>query len=192
MSTPARALGVVGRARLQPSRMNVTVTNRQRLLKIDAALLKKITSHVLTKLCCAAVSRPRTLIDRRSPKSARSGDLRRTAGLFDSLSIVLVDDEAIAELNSQYHHVEGPTDILSFDYGDGNGELIISVEHAKSQAKRFRSTPSRELALYVVHGILHLDGHDDSTPRQRTRMRSAERRLLASVEKAYVLGKLVK
>ncbi len=185
MSTPARRVDALGQ------RATITVTNRQRLLRIDTALLKKIASHVLAELCCAEVSRPRTSIDRGSPKSARSGDLRRTAGLFDSLSIVLVNDATIAEFNSQYHHVEGPTDILSFDYEDGNGELIISVEHAKSQAKRFRSTPSRELALYVVHGILHLHGHDDRTPRQRTKMRSAERSLMAIVGKAFALGRLV-
>ena len=157
MSAPALRVNALGR------RAIVTIANRQRLLKIDAALLKKIASHVLTEL-----------------------------GAFnDSLSIVLVNDKTIAEFNSQYHHVEGPTDILSFDYEDGNGELIISVEHAKSQARRFRSTPSRELALYVVHGILHLHGYDDRTPRQRVKMRSAERIHLASIEKAFSLRKLV-
>jgi probable rRNA maturation factor len=157
MSTPARRVDALGQ------RATITVANRQRLLRIDTALLKKIASHVLAEL-----------------------------GAFnDSLSIVLVNDATIAEFNSQYHHVEGPTDILSFDYEDGNGELIVSVEHAKSQAKRFRSTPSRELALYVVHGILHLHGHDDRTPRQRTRMRTAERRLLAELEKTFTLRKLV-
>ena len=97
----------------------------------------------------------------------------------DSLSIVLVSDREMAELNLRYHHVAGPTDILTFDYGEGQGELIISVDHAVSQARRYRTTPARELALYVVHGILHLSGYDDRTPAERQRMRAAERRLLA-------------
>jgi probable rRNA maturation factor len=97
---------------------------------------------------------------------------------FDTLSIVLVNDAEMARLNLQYHHTSGPTDILTFDYGEGQGELIISVQRAVAQARRFRTTPARELALYVVHGLLHLRGYDDRTPRQRTRMRAAEHRLL--------------
>jgi len=100
-----------------------------------------------------------------------------TTGL--TLSIVLVSDRQMAALNLQYHHVAGPTDILTFDYGEGQGELIISVDHAVSQARRYRSTPARELDLYVIHGLLHLRGYDDRTPAQRRRMRAAERRLLA-------------
>ncbi len=176
MNAPARPLGAVGRAKpslrdvpmlfsgqLRPSRLDVTVTNRQRLLKINTPLLKKIARHVLA-------------------------DLGVTGG---SLSIALVDDGAMAKLNAQYHHVEGPTDILTFDYGAGAGELIISVEHAQSQAKQFRSTPSRELPLYIIHGLLHLHGHDDLKPRPRARMRAAERRLLALLEKAFPLRKLI-
>ena len=68
----------------------------------------------------------------------------------ESLSIVLVSDREMAELNLRYHHVAGPTDILTFDYGEGQGELVISVDHAVSQARRYRTTPARELALYVV------------------------------------------
>lgn len=98
-----------------------------------------------------------------------------------ALSIVLVSDRQMAKLNLRYHHTAGPTDILTFDYGDGQGELIISVDHAIANARRFGTTPARELALYVVHGILHLRGYDDRTPAQRRRMRAAERRLLAKL-----------
>jgi probable rRNA maturation factor len=114
-----------------------------------------------------------------------AGIARRSLDLVDNtpsqLSIALVDDATIAKLNEQYHATPGPTDILSFDYGEGQGELIISVECAVRQAKRYRTTPKRELALYVVHGILHLHGHNDVTPRERRGMRTAERRLLSRV-----------
>ena len=144
--------------------MSVMVSNRQRLLKVNATLLKRITQHALT------------FID--APD--------------DSLGIVLVDDATMAKLNAQYHATPAPTDILTFDYGGGQGELIISVEHAVAQAKRFRTTPARELALYVIHGILHLHGHDDRTPRQRQRMRAAERRLLNRITRSVHPTKLVK
>ena len=90
--------------------------------------------------------------------------LRQLAGSaaadFQSLSIVLVGDAEMARLNRRYHDTPGTTDVLSFDYGAGHGELIISVARAVAQARRYRTTPSRELALYVVHGILHLQGYD--------------------------------
>jgi probable rRNA maturation factor len=127
----------------------VAVTNRQRRLKIDTHRLAEIAERTL--------------------ELVRDNQLH--------LGIVLVDDAAMAKLNAQYHDTPGATDILSFDYGEEQGELIISVEHAVTQAKRYRTTPARELILYVVHGILHLHGYNDLTPRQRRRMRAAERRL---------------
>jgi len=103
----------------------------------------------------------------------------------------LVDDATIAKLNEQYHATPGPTDILSFDYGEGQGELIISVECAVRQAKRFRVTPSRELARYVVHGILHLHGYDDRAPEDRRRMRAAERRLISQACRDFEITGLI-
>jgi rRNA maturation RNase YbeY len=135
----------------EPTGVKVAVSNRQRRLKIDASVLARIVERVLE-----------FVHDDRA-----------------ELGIVLMDDDGIAKLNAQYHHTQGPTDILSFDYGDGQGELIISVDHVIAQARRFRSTPSRELVLYVVHGILHLHGHNDLTLRDRRRMRAAERRLMS-------------
>jgi probable rRNA maturation factor len=99
-----------------------------------------------------------------------------------SLSIVLVGDAEMARLNLRYHAVAGTTDVLSFDYGAGHGELIISVARAIDQARRYRTTPSRELALYIVHGVLHLQGYDDLTPGKRRQMRAAERRLLRKLD----------
>jgi probable rRNA maturation factor len=106
-----------------------------------------------------------------------------------TLSIVLVNDREMARLNKQFHHTPGPTDVLSFDYGDAEGEVIVSVDHAYAQARRYRTTPARELALYVVHGILHLQGYDDHTPAQRRRMHAAERRLLAKLLPARIRRK---
>jgi probable rRNA maturation factor len=143
--------------------MSVTVRNRQRLLKVDTALLKQIARRALE------------LVDASN----------------DSLSIALVDDKAMATFNERFHATPGPTDILTFDYGEGQGELIISVEHAIGQAKRFRSTPARELVLYVIHGILHLNGCDDTTPRRRVRMRAGERRLLNALHRQFRLAALI-
>ena len=112
---------------------------------------------------------------------------RQVAADFQSLSIVLVSDPAMARFNLQYHATAGTTDVLSFGYGDGYGELIISVPRAVAQARQFHTTPSYELALYVVHGILHLQGYDDLTPGPCRRMRAAERRWLRKLDFRRVL-----
>jgi probable rRNA maturation factor len=145
--------------------MRVTVCNRQRRWKVDTLLLRQIAARALALI----------------------------GATEDSLNIVLVDDAAIARLNKQFHHREGSTDILTFDYGAGEvtGELVISAEHAVAQARRFRSTPSRELSLYVVHGVLHLHGYDDLSPRPRARMRAAERHLLVRLEAEHPLHSLL-
>jgi len=130
---------------------SVAVNNRQRRLKVNTRWLARIARRALD------------LID----------------DTDSQLDIVLVNDATIAKLNTQYHATPGPTDVLSFNYGEGQGELVISVECAVRQARRFRTTPVRELVLYVVHGILHLHGYDDQAPSDRRRMRSAERRLMA-------------
>lgn len=165
--------------------MTVEVRNRQRLLKVNTVQLRQLAERALEVVGWRATLR-RGRSERRARRSAPLQD--RFSGA--NLSIVLVSDRQMAELNLRYHHTDGPTDILSFDYGEGQGELVISVEHAVAQAKRFRSTPALELGLYVVHGILHLHRYDDGTPAQRRRMRSAERRLLARLRRTVEFGKL--
>ena len=107
------------------------------------------------------------------------------------LHVALVTDRTIARLNRQFHHVAAATDVLAFDYG-GEAELVVSVERAVAQARRYRSTPGRELALYVVHGILHLQGYRDHDARGRRAMRRAERRCLARLARRFDWRALVR
>jgi probable rRNA maturation factor len=141
----------------------VAVANRQRRLKIDTHRLAEIAERALELV----------------------GDKQFHLG------IVLVNDVAIAKLNARYHDTPGATDILSFDYGGAQGELIISVEHAVTQAGRYRTTSAQELILYVVHGILHLHGYNDLTRPQRRRMRAAERRLVSQLRRQFELKGLI-
>jgi probable rRNA maturation factor len=142
---------------------SVTVSNRQRRWKVNTRWLTEIA--------------------------------RRALGLVEDtrleLGIVLVNDAAIAKLNAQYHASPGPTDVLSFDYGEGRGELIISIERAVCQARRFHTTPARELVLYVVHGILHLHGYDDRIPKDQRRMRAAERQLMSELSRSFEFKSLI-
>ena len=98
--------------------------------------------------------------------------------------VALVDDETIAELHERYLGVAGPTDVLSFPHG----EIVVSGETARREAETRGIPPLHELVLYVVHGALHLTGHDDKTPKACKRMRAAERRILTELGYGDVFG----
>jgi rRNA maturation RNase YbeY len=102
------------------------------------------------------------------------------------LSIALVDDEAIAELNVRYREREGPTDVLSFSLEEGPhaerrgallGDVVVSLETAERQARRARRRLDDEVLRLLIHGTLHLVGHDHEKDEEARRMRAEERRL---------------
>lgn len=104
------------------------------------------------------------------------------------VDVVLVGDRALAELHARFLDDPTPTDVITFDLDDAFGgaaaELYVSVERARAVARRRGIDARRELLLYVVHGALHLCGFDDHAPRERARMRAAERAVLARLELA--------
>lgn len=99
------------------------------------------------------------------------------------LSIAIVDDVTIHGLNRQYLNHDYPTDVLSFllhvDSEKLEGEVVVSAEMAGHAAAHFGWTAANELLLYVVHGVLHLVGYDDSQDEPRQEMRSREKFYLA-------------
>jgi probable rRNA maturation factor len=101
-----------------------------------------------------------------------------------SVSITLVDDRAIHELNRRHLGHDWPTDVISFRLSDDGapalyGELIVSAEMAANTARGCDAEPWAELCLYVVHGLLHLCGMDDMTPAAAAAMRLREAEMLA-------------
>ncbi len=99
------------------------------------------------------------------------------------VAIVLADDTTLRDLNRRWRGLDRVTDVLSFGYDDGQGEtvdgdIVVSLERARAQARRFRVDPGRELARLVVHGALHLAGLDHERAAERKRMRAREDRVL--------------
>jgi len=100
-----------------------------------------------------------------------------------TVSVAVVDDATIEQLNGRYLHHDGPTDVLSFVLQRSadhlEGEVVVSAERALAVAPRFGWTAADELLLYVIHGALHLVGYDDDTRPRRAAMRRRERACLA-------------
>ena len=91
------------------------------------------------------------------------------------LSVTIVDNDYIHEINRQYRHIDRPTDVISFAFLDGNadkevllhshqmvvlGDIYISYQKAEEQAKTYGHSLERELKFLFVHGLLHLLGYD--------------------------------
>jgi len=93
------------------------------------------------------------------------------------VSLLLTDDREIARLHGEYLGDDAATDVMSFEMGDG-AEVVVSVETARRAARANRTTIRAEVALYVVHGLLHTLGYDDKEQAARRRMRDAERAVL--------------
>ncbi|TSA40747.1 MAG: rRNA maturation RNase YbeY [Verrucomicrobiales bacterium] len=145
--------------------VHVTLLNRQRVRKLDSRRLRRITLALL-------------------------GELRVVEA---ELGVTFVPDEEMTLVNETFLQHEGSTDVITFDHSATqdsrrksteternalHGELFICVDEAVRQAKRFRTTWQAELARYIVHGVLHLLGHDDHGVADRRKMKREENRLV--------------
>ncbi len=99
-----------------------------------------------------------------------------------TLEVTFVTEERLTELHGRLLGDPTATDVLSLDLGEDDvgpaGELYVSVDRARAMAEERGIPLERELALYVVHGVLHLCGLDDVAPEDRSRMREVEREVL--------------
>jgi len=108
-------------------------------------------------------------------------------GVADAeISLAFVDNPTIHTLNKRYLDHDEPTDVLSFPLSEPNakrlaGELVIGAEVAQAQAAERGHDVQQELALYVIHGLLHLCGYDDRTDEGAQEMRGRERHYLAAL-----------
>lgn len=93
---------------------------------------------------------------------------------LNEISIIIISDRRMAELHQRFMNQAGPTDVITFQHG----EILISGDTALTNAKRFGTSLGRELRLYIVHGLLHLQGFDDRDDKNARRMRAAEKKVL--------------
>jgi len=152
------------------------IFNRQRTVRLHTPLLRQITRSVLQEL----------------------------PGVENfELGLHLVGTAEMARINLQFLNHTGSTDVITFDYSESStlkpqlstplhGEIYVCLDDAVAQARKFRTTWPSELARYVIHGLLHLRGHDDLVPAARRRMKREENRLLREVARQFPISKLAR
>ena len=134
----------------------------------------------------------------------RFGD-QKTPDMTYEMSIVVVDDIRIRELNGRFLNRKTTTDCLSFDLSEGHEEgpkaenpvsrmfeLVVNGEMAARQADLRGHSSEAELALYITHGLLHNFGLDDATPGQARRMHEAEDEILQQLGYGSVYNRSIR
>ena len=137
--------------------LKIDIQNLQSIAEIDKSKIIKCAAHVL--------------------KAMGESDAE--------LSLVLTNDMYIRNLNWKYRRKDSATDVLAFPMRDSRGlsgvilgDVVISVETAKNEARKRKKDFQDELELYFVHGILHLLGYNDEKPRARKKMHDKEKEVL--------------
>ena len=115
------------------------------------------------------------------------------------MSVVIVDNKKIHEINKTYRNVDRPTDVISFAFEDNEGitpnnmrilgEIYLSVEKAKEQAKEFGHSEKREICYLSIHGLLHLLGYNHEEDEEKKVMRSLEEKILNECSIARIENK---
>jgi len=136
----------------------ITVFNRQRRVAVQTAALQEFAVRALEE--CLKLPAPKGTPD----------ELSR----LREVSVILVSDRRMAELHRRFLQQKGPTDVITFQHG----EIFVSTETARRQARRFATSLGRELRLYIAHGLLHLHGFDDKKPVAAAEMKRAQERLV--------------
>jgi probable rRNA maturation factor len=127
-------------------------------------------------------------INRRMVRSLVKAFLKLEEVHCHEVSIYFVDEKTICQLHEQFFDDPSPTDCISFPM-DGPeeityrilGEVFICPQAAIAYSAKRKVNPLNELSLYVIHGLLHLIGYDDIDPKDRAKMRLAEKRHLESI-----------
>lgn len=135
--------------------MQITLVNRQRRVRFDLEWLRRFAGSALAE--CVQHSGDGLFRLRESPV----------------VEVAVVSDVVIARVHRQFMGVPGATDVITFDHG----EIVVSADTAKIAAAEHGHGVMDELGLYIIHGLLHLNGYDDREPRARARMHRVQERI---------------
>ena len=148
--------------------MNIVIANRQRTMRVDSRQLKLIVGELFAQLKITDAE----------------------------MGINLVAAREMALVNETFLNHAGSTDVITFDHTESgkqnqlHGELFICMDDAILQAKQFQTSWQSEVMRYIVHGVLHLLGHDDLKPPLRRKMKREENRLVRLLSKKFSLAQI--
>jgi len=132
------------------------VRNLQRTVRVNTVDLEEFGAKAL-RMCLQL-------------RKNEATDLTKLRELF----VLLVSDRRMTALHRRFLHKPGPTDVLTFEHG----EIFLSVETARRNARIFGNSLTRELRLYIVHGLLHLHSFEDRTEAGARKMKTMQERIL--------------
>lgn len=135
---------------------SITVRNAQRKMRVESKKLNEFAANALRLV--------------RALPQKRGGVLAS----LKEVTVILVSDRRMAEVHQTFLATAGPTDVITFQDGD----IFVSVETAARNSRRFRTTVQGEISIYIVHGLLHLHGFDDTTPEKSRAMEVMQKRIL--------------
>lgn len=123
-------------------------------------------------------------------QNAASFALKKT-GVCGIVSVAVVGDDEMRELNKNFRHIDSATDVLSFPSFEGDaiatamdnclGDIIISFDRARYQADEYGHSIERELAFLTIHGVLHLTGYDHTEPEEAKIMEQMQKEILSEM-----------
>lgn len=127
-------------------------------------------------------------------RAVRAALEQQAVPLDAELSIVLSDDDRLRALNRDYLGIDAPTDVLSFPASETDpetgarylGDVLVSIPRAAQQAQAMGHDLQSELQLLVVHGVLHLLGHDHARVEDKARMWAAQAEVLARLGLSHI------
>ncbi|MGQ1785564.1 rRNA maturation RNase YbeY [Saccharicrinis sp. GN24d3] len=111
--------------------------------------------------------------------------IKKYRGISKEISFLFCSDEYILKVNREYLNHDYYTDIITFDYCEGNvisGDILISIDTVRSNATDYNTTFTKELNRVIIHGILHLLGFKDNTPERDAEMHKLEDKALELLE----------
>ncbi len=128
--------------------MEIQVMNRQRRVRLDLPWLRRFATRALEE--CVRYSGDRAFALKRIP----------------IVEVAVVSDAVIARVHQDFMGIAGATDVITFDHG----EIVTSADTARNYAAEHGHGVNEEVALYIIHGLLHLNGYDDTTPKAKATM----------------------
>lgn len=135
--------------------VSIVIQNRQRRVPLDLAWMRRFAEVALER--CVE----------------HSADGRFALSGLEEVEVALVSDRVIDRVHREFMGIAGATDVITFEHG----EIVVSAETARRRAPEFGHSAEEEAALYVVHGLLHLNGFDDRSPRDAARMHRVQTRV---------------